>query len=193
MAKFPWKRLAIGLLASIVLACVAAFFAFRMLEAKIAQRFIAPQFHQALPQETAPQADYDFAYTTLDGEVRHLSQLKGKTVFVNFWGTWCLQCIAEMPTIQKLYNNFRSDPAIAFIIASRLDPPGRIRWYAREGHYDLPFSIVRDSDIPPSLRFHQYPATFIFAKDGTLVEKQIGGADWSTPSVVQSIRKIEQQ
>ncbi|MFZ3200850.1 MAG: TlpA disulfide reductase family protein [Candidatus Acidiferrales bacterium] len=181
----------IGLLAAILLAAVAGFFTLKILEAKISRRFTAPQFHQALLYGAEPQADYDFQYSTLDGQVRRLSQLKGKVVFVNFWGTWCIQCIAEMPTIQTLYNSFRNDPAIAFVIASRLDPPGRVRWYAKHGHYDLPFYTVRDPDIPSIMKFNQYPATFIFAKDGTLAERQIGGADWSSPSVAEFIKEIE--
>ena len=146
MASF-WKRAVIGALLAMLIAAAAGFLALKMLEAKIAKRFTAPRFHQALPQGDNSQADSDFPYSTLDGQVRHLSGLKGKVAFLNFWGTWCIQCIAEMPTIQKLYDNFQSDPDIAFIIASRLDSPGRVRWYAKQGRYDLPFYTVRDSDI----------------------------------------------
>lgn len=189
--KAHWKWLLFGSLVAISLAAAAGFFALRILEARISRKFTAPQLHQALPRSANSLADYDFPYSTLDGQVLHLSQLKGKVVFVNFWGTWCIQCIAEMPTIQKLYDNLRNDPRIAFVIASRLDPPRRVRWYAKRGHYDLPFYTVRDSDIPSIMKFNQYPATFIFARDGTLVERQIGGADWSSPAVAQFIEGIE--
>lgn len=121
----------------------------------------------------------------------HSSELRGKVVFVNFWATWCIRCVAEMPTIQKLYDSLKNDPSVVFVIASRLDTPARVRLYAKYGHYDVPFFTVKDSDIPPSLQFNQYPTTFIFAKNGSLAETQVGGADWSDPSVVDSIRKLE--
>jgi hypothetical protein len=41
------------------------------------------------------------------------------------------------------------------------------------------------------MKFNQYPATFIFARDGSLAERLIGGADGDAPSVVQSIKEIE--
>jgi hypothetical protein len=72
-----------------------------------------------------------------------------------------------------------------------LDTPAKIRLYARYGDYDLPFYTIKDADIPHSLQFDQYPTTFIFAKDGSLAETQVGGADWSDASVAQSIRKLE--
>ena len=45
-----------------------------------------------------------------------LEDLKGKVVFINFWATWCSPCIAEMPTIQSLYENFKNDDEVKFVI-----------------------------------------------------------------------------
>lgn len=53
--------------------------------------------------------NFDFRYSDLDGQVRQISALKGKAAFDNFLGTWCIPCVAEMPTIQKLYDNFWND------------------------------------------------------------------------------------
>ena len=46
----------------------------------------------------------DLAFQTLDGHERHLSEYRGKVVFLDLWGTWCIQCVAEMPRVQALYN-----------------------------------------------------------------------------------------
>ncbi|MEK6396798.1 MAG: hypothetical protein V4734_01825, partial [Terriglobus sp.] len=50
-------------------------------------------------------------------------------------------------------------------------------------HYSLPFFVTRDEDIPPSMYFHQYPATFLYSKDGRIAAQHAGGADWNHPSV----------
>lgn len=188
-----WRRVLQWSLATALILTVAGVLVFKLIEAKIVQSFSAPQLTQSVPQQIKPLANYDFPYMTLDGQARTLSQLKGKVVFVNFWGTWCIRCVAEMPMIQKFYDHFRGDPGVAFVIASRLDPSWRIRLYARHYQYDLPFYLVRDADIPPSMQFEQYPTSFVFAKDGTLAEKQIGGADWSRPSVVEFIHQLEKR
>ena len=48
----------------------------------------------------------DFNLTDQYGNTHTLSQYKGKTIFLNFWGTLCPPCRAEMPDIQKLYEEF---------------------------------------------------------------------------------------
>ena len=48
----------------------------------------------------------DFSLMDQYGNTHTLSQYKGKTIFLNFWGTWCPPCRAEMPDIQKLYEEF---------------------------------------------------------------------------------------
>ena len=189
MAKRNWfTTLALLLL----FAAIATFALFKLLEMRIARSF-RPATVAAAPVASKPATAYNFSYRSLDGKTHNLSDLRGRVVFVNFWGTWCIRCVAEMPTIQRLYDQLKNDPSVVFVIASRLDTPAKVRLYAKYGGYTLPFYTLHDSDIPQVMQFNQYPTTFIFAKDGSLAETQIGGADWSDPSVAQSIRKLEIQ
>ena len=68
-----------------------------------------------------------------------------------------------------------------------------MRLYAHRNHLDLPFYITQDEDIPQSMQLNQYPSTFIFAKNGSLVSKHIGAADWSDRSVIAFIDQLKQQ
>jgi thiol-disulfide isomerase/thioredoxin len=121
----------------------------------------------------------DFPFRTLDGKVEWLSEMRGKVVFVDLWGTWCIQCVAEMPTVQELYNHYRGDPGVVFLVISRMDSPATVRRFASLHHYDLPFYTMDDDSIPTSMQLHQFPATFLYAADGTLAAKHTGAADWS--------------
>ncbi|SDZ93898.1 Peroxiredoxin [Thalassobacillus cyri] len=47
----------------------------------------------------------DFELKTLEGETVKLSDYRGKKVMINFWATWCPPCRAEMPDMQKFYEN----------------------------------------------------------------------------------------
>ena len=49
-----------------------------------------------------------------NGNKFNLSDLKGKIVFINFWATWCPPCIAELPTIQKLYDHNNNSTDVVF-------------------------------------------------------------------------------
>lgn len=148
---------------------------------------------QAPHLEYQPETASDLMYTTLDGQVEHLAAWKGRVVFLDLWGTWCIQCVVEMPTVRKLYQRYRDDPQVRFLIVSRLDTPEKVRAWARRNHYDLPFFVMGDEDIPESMRFNQYPATFLYAKDGSLVAHRAGAADWSAPEVVAFIESLKRR
>jgi len=132
----------------------------------------------------------DFSFRTLDGKKKRLSDTKGKVVFVDLWGTWCIQCVAEMPTVQALYNHYRNDPDVVFLIISRMDSPATVRRYAYLHHYDLPFYTMNDAGIPASMQLNQYPATFLYAPDGNLAARHTGAANWSDRSVIAFIDRL---
>jgi len=179
------KRIAAGLLSLLLIAACTGLLLFKLVEDRVAARMRPPALQRT------PEAASDMTYRTLDGEVEHLSATKGQVVFLNLWGTWCIGCVAEMPTVQRLYDHYRNDPQVKFLIVSRLDSAERVGAYARRNHFSLPFCVTRDADIPASMEFNQYPATFVFAKDGTMVSKHLGAADWSDSSVVQFIDRLK--
>jgi thiol-disulfide isomerase/thioredoxin len=180
-------RIVVGLVAAIAL-IVAGWFGFlHMVESRIASRMEAPYL------AGKPQPAADLVYSTLDGEERHLAASHGKVVFLNLWGTECVQCVVEMPRVQKLYDHYRNDPDVEFLIVSRLDTPAGVRAYAKRNHLNLPFYTMRDQDIPASMRLNQYPATFLYAKDGQLVAWHVAAANWDDPSVIAFIDKLKKE
>ena len=186
MKKF-WKRVALAGTLTFLVAVLAGSILFKTAERKIAARMGPPEL---TIRYTA--AD-DFSYRTLDGTLHHLSDNHGKVVLVDLWGTWCIQCVAEMPTVEKLYTHFRNDPNVVFLIVSRMDSPEAVRAYARRNRLNLPFYITHDEDIPRSMQLGQYPATFLYAKNGELVTKHSGAANWADKSVVNFISRLERQ
>jgi thiol-disulfide isomerase/thioredoxin len=181
------KRTTIVLLSLILLAAASALLVFKLVQHRVAAHMQPP--HLRLQPELAS----DLTYRTLDGTPQNLSSNKGQVVFLDLWGTWCVQCVAEMPTVQGLYNHYKDDPHVKFLIVSRMDKPSAVRSYARRNHLDLPFYITRDEDIPPSMQLNQFPATFLYAKDGRLVSKHVGAANWSDRSVISFIDQLKRQ
>lgn len=136
------KRVVMTLVLLVGLAGCASALLFRLVQDHIAAGRARPRL------ESAPEAASDFVCRTPDGEQRHLGALKGKIVFLDLWGTWCLQCVAEMHTVRRLYEHDRNHPQVEFLIASRLDSPSTVRSYAGRYHLTLPFYVTHDEDIP---------------------------------------------
>jgi thiol-disulfide isomerase/thioredoxin len=182
-----FRRTLIVLLSLTLLAAAGGLLFFKFIQHRVAANMQPP--HLKLQPEPAS----DLLYRTLNGQQQNLSSQKGQVVFLDLWGTWCVQCVAEMPTVQKLYDHYKDDPNVKFLIVSRMDSPSTVRSYARRNHLDLPFYITRDEEIPPSMQLNQFPATFLYAKDGTLVSKHVGAANWSDRSVISFIDRLKQQ
>jgi thiol-disulfide isomerase/thioredoxin len=180
--KQTWRLIGVAVLTLCSVAFLTGLFLFHLIRKKVESR--SP--HLVAVSLPAP----DLAFQTLDGQELHLSDFKGKVVFLDLWGTWCIQCVAEMPTVQKLYDHYKNNPQVVFLIVSRMDTPQRVKQYAHLGHYTLPFYVTRDEDIPPAMYFHQYPATFLYAKDGRIAAQHAGGAEWNDPSVIDFVEEL---
>lgn len=178
-----WKRIVVTLLSLCVVVLGVGLFLFH----SVRKRVEAHSPHIVPVSLPAP----DLTFQTLDGQARHLSDFKGKVVFLDLWGTWCIQCVAEMPTVQQLYLHYKDDPQVVFLVVSRLDTPQQVARYARLGGYTLPFFVTRNDDIPPSMYFGQYPATFLYSKDGRIAMEHTGGADWADSSVISFIDELK--
>jgi thiol-disulfide isomerase/thioredoxin len=181
VVKGLWRRLLFVLGGLLVVAALGGAFVFKWVQ----NRLHAPKL---IVREAAP---VDLYFQTLDGAGHHLSEFKGKVVYLDLWGTWCIQCVAEMPTVQTLYDHYKDDSSVVFLIVSRLDSPHAVSRFARVNHYDLPFYVTRDDDVPDSMYLRQYPATFIYGKDGSLVTQHAGGADWADSSVIRFIDQLK--
>lgn len=180
-------RIALAIILLVVSAASVTLLGFKFFQRRIAAREHAPHLH------IHPEPATDLVFRTLDGQPQHLLPINNQVVFVDLWGTWCIQCVAEMPTVQRLYNHYRNDPQVKFLIISRWDTPTSVRRYARRNHLDLPFYVTRDNEIPRSMWLNQFPSAFIYSMDGTLVSKHTGAADWSAPSVIAFIDQLKTQ
>jgi thiol-disulfide isomerase/thioredoxin len=185
--KRLWSRLLVVLALFVLLAAVSVFGFVKWAERRVAARLQPPQLH--LESQTVP----DLPFRTLDGALHRVSEFKGKVVYLDLWGTWCIQCVAEMPTVQHLYNHYHDDPDVVFLVVSRLDSPSTVRAYARRNHFDMPFFVTQDAAIPDSMYLRQYPATFLYGRNGSIAAQHAGAADWADPSVIAFIDHLKQQ
>lgn len=118
-----------------------------------------------------------------------LSGLKGKVLFINFWATWCPPCIAEMPSINKLYQQFEQNSDLVFLMVDVDNSLQRSLAFMEQKNYSLPV-YTPASAIPPDIFDGSIPTTLIVNKAGEIVFEHTGGADFSNGELVQFLRDL---
>ena len=123
--------------------------------------------------------DYDMPLITFSGMPANLEDFKGKVIFLNFWATWCPPCIAEMPGIQSVYDDYSSNNEIAFVMISLDEDISKARQFLADRDYS--FTGYRLNGIRPELfRSEIIPSTYVISKEGKLAAKKEGMANYNT-------------
>lgn len=120
------------------------------------------------------------------GNEHKLSDYKGKTVFLNFWATWCPPCKAEMPYIEELYKEYskNKDDVVILGLASpnlgREGDHGYIEKFLNEENYTFPVLFDEGGNLVYQYGINAFPSTFIIDKDGYIIQYVPGAMDKET-------------
>jgi len=139
--------------------------------------------------EVVDKPTADILFVNEAKEVINLSSLKGKVVFINFWATWCPPCIAEMPSIDKLHNQFKTNDQIVFLMVDVDNNFRRARKFMDKNGYGLSV-FAAGSEIPASFLDKTIPSTVILDKQGHVALHHVGGANYADTEMVDFIEKL---
>lgn len=134
----------------------------------------------------------DILFKSMDGQIIDLKDQKGKVVFINFWATWCPPCIAEMPSIQTLYSNFKDDEKILFLLVDADNKPEQSQSFMDKRKFNLPV-YTPASSIPHILFGGALPTTIVLNKNGKIVFKHEGAADYANEEFQNYIKSLIKQ
>lgn len=117
----------------------------------------------------------DFELEDQYGNIHKLEDYRGKTIFLNFWATWCPPCKAEMPDIQKLYENSPTEGEDAVIVlgvaAPNVGQEGsreEIAAFLEENGYTYPVLMDTKGELFASYGIMSFPTTFMIDRDGNV-------------------------
>jgi cytochrome c biogenesis protein CcmG/thiol:disulfide interchange protein DsbE len=134
---------------------------------------------------TAP----DFALDDLAGKQVTLKEQRGKVVFLNFWATWCAPCIQEMPTMEKLHQDFGKDGLVILAINFQ-EPPNQVKEFFREHNFIFTALLDRDGKVFELYQAWGLPMSTIVNKRGELVGKVAGYRDWHGEEARQLFQQL---
>lgn len=142
-----------------------------------------------LDEEAHIQADYDMKLIDPNGEILDLQSLKGKTIFMNYWATWCAPCVAEMPSIHGLYDKVKEDPNIVFLMISEdKQMSTATRWIKRKG-FSFPIYKLA-SPIADVYETGVVPTTFVISPEGKIVVAKTGMANYDSRRFVKLMKRL---
>jgi thiol-disulfide isomerase/thioredoxin len=112
----------------------------------------------------------------IEGNLHSLDDYKGKPVMINFWGTFCPPCVAEMPAIERQYQKYK-DQGLVVLAINLSEDDITIRDFLKR--FDLSYSILRDKNRMIERRYalRSYPTTFFIGRDGRIMDIDVGGMD----------------
>ncbi|WP_262245592.1 TlpA family protein disulfide reductase [Parapedobacter soli] len=124
-----------------------------------------------------------------DGNRIDAANQEGKVVFINFWATWCPPCIAEMPSIDKLYQQYKDNDNIVFVMADVDSQYEKSKQFMIDRNLNLPVHVPA-GDIPGHWLSSAIPTTVILDKRGEIAARHEGMADYSRPEVADFIDSL---
>ncbi|OHX67315.1 TlpA family protein disulfide reductase [Flammeovirga pacifica] len=120
------------------------------------------------------------------GEKINFDEFKGKTVFLNIWASWCPPCIAEMPSIEGLYQKLKDKDDVVFVILNVDEDKSKAEKFLKRKDFSFPV-YSRNAPTPPIFQSRSIPTTFVINKEGEIIFKHTGLANYDTDDFVKML------
>lgn len=118
----------------------------------------------------------DFKLTDLNGKEVSLSDYKGKTIYVNFWATWCPPCKEEMPYIQQLYKE-RKDTDLVILTVDLQESQSTVSKFMTDNKYDFPVLLDNNGDVASTYGIMNIPLSILIDENFKIVSAREGAME----------------
>ena len=131
---------------------------------------------------------YQWKLQDYSGNNVDFETFKNKVVIINFWATWCPPCVAEMPSLQALYNVYGDRVSFLFVANDEKD---KVEKFMNRKNYDFPvyYQVSRPAI---QLQSSSLPTTFILNRSGEIYVHEVGAIDWNSAKVRNLLDKLLQ-
>ena len=137
--------------------------------------------------ETFGEVDYSWRIRRLDGAETTLEAFRGEVLFVNVWASWCVPCVRELESIERMRHRLVDTEVRFLLVAVEDEEP--VRRFIRRYGYDLPF-YVEVSRMPSGFGLRGIPTSWVVDRQGRIVLLRHGEAVWDTDEVEAFVRRV---
>jgi len=142
---------------------------------------------------TVPAPDFEVA--DFNGKTVSLKSLKGKTVFIDFWATWCVPCVASFPGMQKAVDYYNGDTSVVFMFVHTAEKNGNATEEAKkmiaskkhrfDVYMDLKDKATGKNPMLTAFRVSGLPTKLVIDPNGVIRYRTAGyiGVDEAIPEI----------
>jgi len=151
---------------------------------------IAITFSNVEAKEKQQRLASNFTLKNLEGEDVSLSQFRGKYLLINFWATWCAPCKIEMPSLEKLYRQFKSDNFDMIGISNDMFGARVVRPYIKATNLTFPMLLDQRMIVSRQFGIVSLPTTVLIDPQGIIIGVLQGAEDWSDPETLLYFKNL---
>jgi peroxiredoxin len=131
----------------------------------------------------------EFSIKTDAGPTISRTDFGGRLLVLNFWATWCPPCIEEMPSLEAFHRQLKDSGVVVLGVSVDEDEAAYRRFLQRA---NVSFQMARDPESALSSKFgsYRYPETYVINRDGKVLQKLVGPADWTDQRLVGYIKSL---
>lgn len=148
---------------------------------------VLPSLDPTQPGKDTP----DIQFTTADGATRTLADYKGQAILLNFWATWCVPCVAEMPALARLAAaTAGSNIAILPLSSDRGGAPAVDRYFKEKSITGLPTLLDPKGAAARAFGARGIPTTILIDPQGRERARLEGAAEWDDPAAIKALKAL---
>jgi peroxiredoxin len=145
-----------------------------------------PPYGFAEKSDKAPEFELD----DLRGQHHRLSDYRGKIVLINFWASWCPECIDEIPSLNKIYEKYKGKGLVVLGILADRKKEAAMKILTQAG---VTYPVLFDTSGGVFIKRYTVialPTTVVIDRNGLIVERIIGRIDFSSAAFVKKIENL---
>jgi thiol-disulfide isomerase/thioredoxin len=144
----------------------------------------SPSINTVENQKTLQHTDW--MLKGINTESLNFTTLDNNVVFVSFWATWCPPCVAEMPSMKALYEDYKDNVTFLFITNENWNTVSK--FYTKNNYHFPTYNQV--TNAPKEFESASIPATFIVSKNKKIVIDKKGPADWNSDTIRELLDQL---
>lgn len=115
--------------------------------------------------------DFNLPVYNSDSKFQLSENLKGKKILINFWATWCISCIHEIPLLESLKEKYGKD--VVFVAVNAGEKSNLIDRFLKK--YKFSFTLLKDEDrsFSKSIGVDSLPVTIVLDKDRNIIYRDV--------------------